>query len=88
MALPLRCAGTKDVRVCLFSICIGSEKQCASSKVAITGDVNRRPSWHWQAVAMLMSDGSYNRLTLGSAQPDAAIILRRDYQSTDFCESR
>ena len=35
---------------------------------------------------MLMSDGSYNRLTLGSAQPDAAIILRRNYQSTGFLQ--
>ena len=40
------------------------QKQCASSKVAIAGDATRRPSWHWQAVSLSTSDGSYNRLTL------------------------
>jgi hypothetical protein len=31
------------------------------------GDAVRRPSWHGQAVSMSTSDGSFNRLTLGSA---------------------
>src|SRR5215510_1782363 len=43
------------------------KNKCASSKVAIAGDATRRPSWHWQAVSMSTSDGSFNRLTLGPA---------------------
>src|SRR5215831_14594469 len=43
------------------------KNKCASSEVAIAGDALRRPSWHWQAVSMSTSDGSCNRLTLGSA---------------------
>src|SRR5262252_835881 len=43
------------------------KNKCASSEVAIAGDALRRLSWHWQAVSMSMSDGSFNRLTLGSA---------------------
>jgi hypothetical protein len=45
----------------------GAENKCASSEVAIAGDALRRPSWHRQAVSMSTSDGSFNRLTLGSA---------------------
>src|SRR5215831_4201211 len=44
-----------------------AKNKCASSEVAIAGDALRRPSWHWQAVSMSTSDGSCNRLTLGSA---------------------
>jgi len=35
----------------------------------------------------VMSDGSYNRLTLGSAYPTLEIILPQNYQSTTLCKA-